>query len=204
MTDYDNEEEKTVQTKVNNLVQELSAIAGEKKDVRDYEGKIDKWNRYYSKLRQIRGLLPDNAKLRMNVHHNLPGLTNMRLAGLVGSALFAIGCGVWMLFVGRMGVPADAGFVTGQILALLALGNFGRLVLYTQGIIKPYYVTVSAHPKIHIDEARYTRQVINGIPDDVKLDPVVRLPAMTLRIPRSEMSTKALLDVMNRVGNVSL
>jgi hypothetical protein len=190
---------------INYIIQTLEKTATSPVPESDYQQQIDRWNRYHEILDQVQKVLEQvpYAALRRNVRSSVKNYEFYALPlnfGLGLTAVLTFMLGIVALGRGYIdGSTIDMLFaVSGSLLAYLIYYNLSRL-----GVIKPKMIYLSCRPEISIDEMRYAREIIKEIPER-KIDPLVRLPALEMKIPRSWLSQQALLDVMDKVGTVDI
>ncbi len=190
---------------INDIIQTLERTASSPVPQTDYQQQIDRWNRYQEILDQVQKVLEQvpYANLRRNVRSSVKNYEFYALPlnfGLGLTAVLAFMLGMVALSRGYIDAPTtDTLFaVSGGILVYLIYYNLSRL-----GVIKPKMISLSCKPEISIDEMRYAREIIKEIPER-KIDPLVRLPALEMKIPRSWISQQAMLDVMDKVGTVDI
>jgi hypothetical protein len=190
---------------INDIIQTLEKTAASAVPESDYQQQIDRWNRYQAILDQVQKILETvpYANLRRNIRTSVRNYEFYALPlnfGLGLTAILAFMLGMVALNRGYIDASTtDTLFaVSGGILAYLTYYNLSRL-----GVIKPKMISLSCKPEISIDEMRYAREIIKEIPER-KIDPLVRLPALEMEIPRSWISQQAMLDVMEKVSRVNL
>jgi hypothetical protein len=92
--------------------------------------------------------------------------------------------------------------IYGIIGSAIALGFVGW-----QSFIRlhhPSIINFSCSPVLHIDEFAYMRQAIKGIPPLVEHDPIVRLPALEMDIPRAWLGQQGMLKFMESLSDLKL
>ena len=177
-----------------NIFRQLEDVASQRVADIDYEQQIARWNEYQELLDKIDKKCNRQVGVRLsrNVKHNLKIFNEMAIAALGFIALTAL-----MSMVGSFTINS----VYGIIGSAIALGFVGW-----QSFIRlhhPSIINFSCSPVLHIDEFAYMRQAIKGIPA-VEHDPIVRLPALEMDIPRAWLGQQGMLKFMESLSDLKL
>ncbi len=124
--------------------------------------------------------------------HNVKTFTEMAVAVLGFLAMISL-----MSLAGSYTMNS----VYGIIGSAIALGFIGW-----QSFIRvhhPSIINFRCSPILHIDEFAYMRQAIKGIPP-VEHDPIVRLPAVEMAIPRRWLGQQGMLKFMESLSDLKL
>jgi hypothetical protein len=177
-----------------NIFRQLKAVANQRVDDIDYEQQIERWNQYQELLDKIDKKCGRQAGVRLsrNVKHNVKTFTEMAVAALGFLAMISL-----MSLAGSYTMNS----VYGIIGSAIALGFIGW-----QSFIRvhhPSIINFRCSPILHIDEFAYMRQAIKGIPP-VEHDPIVRLPAVQMAIPRRWLGQQGMLKFMESLSDLKL
>jgi hypothetical protein len=177
-----------------NVFRKLRAIASQRVPDIDYEQQIARWNQYQDLLDKIDKKCGRQAGVRLsrNVKHNVKTFTVAEVIPLGFIALIAL-----MSMVGSYTMNSIYGII-GSAIALGFIGwqSFVRLH-------HPSIINFRCSPVLHIDEFAYMRQAIKGIPA-VEHDPIVRLPAVEMDIPRAWLGQQGMLKFMESLSDLKL
>ena len=177
------------------IFRQLEAVASQRVADIDYEQQIARWNEYQELLDKIDKKCSRQAGVRLsrNVKHNLKTFTEVSIAGLGFIALTALTSMVGSFTMNN---------IYGIIGSAIALGFVGW-----QSFIRlhhPSIINFKCSPVLHIDEFAYMRQAIKGIPPLVEHDPIVRLPALEMDIPRAWLGQQGMLKFMESLSDLKL
>jgi hypothetical protein len=177
-----------------NVFRQLKAIASQRVANIDYEQQIERWNQYQELLDKLDKKCSRQAGVRLsrNVKHNVKTFTEMAVAALGFLAMISL-----MSLAGSYTMNS----VYGIIGSAIALGFIGW-----QSFIRvhhPSIINFRCSPILHIDEFAYMRQAIKGIPP-VEHDPIVRLPAVEMAIPRKWLGQQGMLKFMESLSDLKL
>jgi hypothetical protein len=177
-----------------NIFQQLKAVANQRVDDIDYEQQIERWNQYQELLDKIDKKCGRQAGVRLsrNVKHNVKTFTETTIA-----ALGFIGLTALISMSGSFTINS----IYGIIGSLIALGFVGWQSLVR--LHHPSIINFRCSPILHIDEFAYMRQAIKGIPP-VEHDPIVRLPAVQMAIPRRWLGQQGMLKFMESLSDLKL
>jgi hypothetical protein len=177
-----------------NIFRQLKTVASQRVADIDYEQQIARWNQYQELLDKIDKKCNRQAGVRLsrNVKHNVKTFTETTTAALGFIALIAL-----MSMVGSYTMNSIYGII-GSAIALGFIGwqSFVRLH-------HPSIINFRCSPVLHIDEFAYMRQAIKGIPA-VEHDPIVRLPAVEMDIPRTWLGQQGMLKFMESLSELKL
>jgi hypothetical protein len=178
-----------------NILGQLKAVTSQRvaADI-DYEQQIDRWNHYQELLDKVDKKCSRRSGVRLsrNVKHNVKTFTEMAVAALGFLAMISL-----MSLAGSYTMNS----VYGIIGSAIALGFIGW-----QSFIRvhhPSIINFRCSPILHIDEFAYMRQAIKGIPP-VEHDPIVRLPAVEMAIPRKWLGQQGMLKFMESLSDLKL
>lgn len=169
----------------------LQSITKQQIDELDYQQQIERWNGYQDLLDKIEKKCSRDSGVRLarNVKHNFRHFTD--------ASSVAIGI---VFVIGSLLLLAASLFD-----AIYLIGSFATMGLVAwQIFIRVYHpstIQLKCLPVLHIDEFAYMRQAIKGIPPIVN-DPVVRLPALEMSIPRAWLSQQGMLNFMRRLDDI--
>lgn len=124
--------------------------------------------------------------------HNVKTFTEMAVAALGFLAMISL-----MSLAGSYTMNS----VYGIIGSAIALGFIGW-----QSFIRVHHLSIinfRCSPILHIDEFAYMRQAIKGIPP-IEHDPIVRLPAVEMAIPRRWLGQQGMLKFMESLSDLKL
>jgi hypothetical protein len=177
-----------------NVFHQLKTIASQRVANIDYEQQIERWNQYQELLDKLDKKCSRQAGVRLsrNVKHNVKTFTEMAVAALGFLAMISL-----MSLAGSYTMNS----VYGIIGSAIALGFIGW-----QSFIRvhhPSIINFRCSPILHIDEFAYMRQAIKGIPP-VEHDPIVRLPAVEMAIPRRWLGQQGMLKFMESLSDLKL
>jgi hypothetical protein len=177
-----------------NVFRQLKTIASQRVANIDYEQQIERWNQYQELLDKLDKKCSRQAGVRLsrNVKHNVKTFTEMAVAALGFLAMISL-----MSLAGSYTMNS----VYGIIGSAIALGFIGW-----QSFIRvhhPSIINFRCSPILHIDEFAYMRQAIKGIPP-VEHDPIVRLPAVEMAIPRRWLGQQGMLKFMESLSDLKL
>ena len=177
-----------------NVFRQLKAVASQRVANIDYEQQIERWNQYQELLDKLDKKCSRQAGVRLsrNVKHNVKTFTEMAVAALGFLAMISL-----MSLAGSYTMNSVYG-ITGSAIALGFIG--------WQSFIRVHHPTIinfRCSPILHIDEFAYMRQAIKGIPP-VEHDPIVRLPAVEMAIPRRWLGQQGMLKFMESLSNLKL
>jgi len=177
------------------IFRQLEAVASQRVAGIDYEQQIARWNEYQELLDKIDKKCNRQAGVRLsrNVKHNLKTFTEMAIAGLGFIALTAL-----MSMVGSFTMNNIYGII-GSAIALGFVGWQSFIRLH-----HPSIINFTCSPVLHIDEFAYMRQAIKGIPPLVEHDPIVRLSALEMDIPRAWLGRQGMLKFMDSLSDLKL
>jgi hypothetical protein len=68
---------------------------------------------------------------------------------------------------------------------------------------KQQMIKASCKPVLHINELEYAHKIIAGLPR-IQKDPEVKLPELSIEVPRQWLAQESLLAVMNSLSDISL
>jgi hypothetical protein len=177
-----------------NIFRQLKAVASQRVPDIDYQQQIDRWNKYQELLDKIDKKCGRRVGVRLvrNIKHNIKTFTDTATAGLA-----IIGLTSLMSMWGSYTITSLYGIIGSAI----ALGFIGW-----QSFIRihhPSIIHFKCSPVLHIDEFAYMRQTIKGIPA-VEHDPIVRLPAIEMHIPRAWLGQQGMLKFMESLSDIKL
>jgi hypothetical protein len=177
-----------------NVFRQLKTIASQRVANIDYEQQIERWNQYQELLDKLDKKCSRQAGVRLsrNVKHNVKIFTEMAVAALGFLAMISL-----MSLAGSYTMNS----VYGIIGSAIALGFIGW-----QSFIRvhhPSIINFRCSPILHIDEFAYMPQAIKGIPP-VEHDPIVRLPAVEMAIPRKWLGQQGMLKFMESLSDLKL
>ena len=178
-----------------NVFRQLKAVASQRVADIDYEQQIARWNEYQELLDKIDKKCSSRqvgVRLSRNVKHNVKTFTEMAVAALGFLAMISL-----MSLAGSYTMNS----VYGIIGSAIALGFIGW-----QSFIRvhhPSIINFRCSPILHIDEFAYMRQAIKGIPP-VEHDPIIRLPAVEMAIPRRWLGQQGMLKFMESLSDLKL
>jgi hypothetical protein len=189
-----NDESSSSSTGGDNVFRQLKTIASQRVANIDYEQQIERWNQYQELLDKLDKKCSRQAGVRLsrNVKHNVKTFTEMAVAALGFLAMISL-----MSLAGSYTMNS----VYGIIGSAIALGFIGW-----QSFIRvhhPSIINFRCSPILHIDEFAYMRQAIKGIPP-VEHDPIVRLPAVEMAIPRRWLGQQGMLKIMESLSDLKL
>jgi hypothetical protein len=187
-------DESSSSTRGDNVFRQLKTIASQRVANIDYEQQIERWNQYQELLDKLDKKCSRQAGVRLsrNVKHNVKTFTEMAVAALGFLATISL-----MSLAGSYTMNS----VYGIIGSTIALGFIGW-----QSFIRvhhPSIINFRCSPILHIDEFAYMRQAIKGIPP-VEHDPIVRLPAVEMAIPRRWLGQQGMLKFMESLSDLKL
>lgn len=177
-----------------NIFRQLEAVASQRVADIDYEQQIARWNEYQELLDKIDKKCNRQAGVRLsrNVKHNVKIFNEMAIAVFGFIALTALTSMVGSFTMNN---------IYGIIGSAIALGFVGW-----QSFIRlhhPSIINFRCSPVLHIDEFAYMRQAIKGIPA-VEHDPIVRLSALEMDIPRAWLGQQGMLKFMESLSDLKL
>lgn len=189
-----NDESSSSSTGGDNVFRQLKTIASQRVANIDYKQQIERWNQYQELLDKLDKKCSRQAGVRLsrNVKHNVKTFTEMAVAALGFLAMISL-----MSLAGSYTMNS----VYGIIGSAIALGFIGW-----QSFIRvhhPSIINFRCSPILHIDEFAYMRQAIKGIPP-VEHDPIVRLPAVEMAIPRRWLGQQGMLKYMESLSDLKL
>ena len=187
-------DESSSSTGGDNVFRQLKTIASQRVANIDYEQQIERWNQYQELLDKLDKKCSRQAGVRLsrNVKHNVKTFTEMAVAALGFLATISL-----MSLAGSYTMNSTYGIIGSAI----ALGFIGW-----QSFIRvhhPSIINFRCSPILHIDEFAYMRQAIKGIPP-VEHDPIVRLPAVEMAIPRRWLGQQGMLKFMESLSDLKL
>ncbi len=176
------------------IFRQLETIASQRVADTDYEQQIERWNQYQELLDKVEKKCTRQSGVRIsrNIKHNVKTFTETAVAGLGFIALISS-----MSLVGSYTMNSIYGIIGSAI----ALGFIGW-----QSFIRvhhPSIINFKCSPILHIDEFAYMRQAIKAIPS-VEHDPIVKLPAVEMAIPRTWLGQQSMLKFMESLSNLGL
>ncbi len=177
-----------------NIFRQLKAVANQSVADIDYEQQIERWNQYQELLDKIEKKCSGQSGVRLsrNVNHNVKTFTETAVAALGFITLISLM---------SLALSSTTNSVYGIIASAAALGIIGW-----QSFIRvhhPSIIDFRCSPVLHIDEFAYMRQAIKGIPP-VEHDPIVRLPAIEMAIPRRWLGQQGMLKFMESLSELKL
>ncbi len=177
-----------------NVFRQLKAVATQRVADIDYEQQIGRWNQYQELLDKIdkRCSGQTGVKLSRNVRHNVKTFTETTVAALGFLAMIAL-----MSMAGSFTMNNLYG-IFGSAIAFSFIGWQSLIRLH-----HPSIINFRCSPVLHIDEFAYMRQAIKGIPP-VEHDPIVRLPAVEMAIPRRWLGQQGMLKFMESLSDLKL
>jgi hypothetical protein len=177
-----------------NIFRQLRALANHRVDDIDYEQQIERWNQYQELLDKIDKKCSREAGVRLsrNVKHNVKTFTETTTAALGFIAMIAL-----MSLASLYTINSVYG-IFGSAIALGFIGWQSFIRLH-----HPSIINFRCSPVLHIDEFAYMRQAIKGIPA-VEHDPIVRLPAVEMAIPRAWLGQQGMLKFMESLNDLKL
>ena len=177
-----------------NIFRQLEDVASQRVADIDYEQQIARWNEYQELLDKIDKKCNRQAGVRLsrNVKHNVKTFSETSIA-----ALGFVGLTALMSLVGSYTMNNIYG-LTGSAIALGFIGWQSFIRLH-----HPSIINFRCSPVLHIDEFAYMRQAIKGIPA-VEHDPIVRLSALEMDIPRAWLGRQGMLKFMESLSDLKL
>ena len=177
-----------------NVFRQLKTIASQRVANIDYKQQIERWNQYQELLDKLDKKCSRQAGVRLsrNVKHNVKTFTEMAVAALGFLAMISL-----MSLAGSYTMNSVYGII-GSAIALGFIGWQSFIRVHHPSIIK-----FRCSPILHIDEFAYMRQAIKGIPP-VEHDPIVRLPAVEMAIPRRWLGQQGMLKFMESLSDLKL
>lgn len=177
------------------VLEQLSIVSvGSTTEPLDFQGQIDRWNRYQDLLDQIDEKClrtHGDVRLKRNIKHNAKVLHDTEIAIMSTIGLVAL-----LLVVGGVTTHGNYLIIVGSsLLAFVGWQVFIR-------IHPPSTIHFTCSPRIHIDEYAYMNRAIRGIPK-VQRDPVVILPKIEMSLPRSWLAQQGMLEFMGRLEEVN-
>jgi hypothetical protein len=180
-------------------MQKLETIVNEKIDSQDYEAQIARWNRYLEVLKQIKYKAKNirGVSLSENINSNIDKMGD-RPKHINGFGF------IILLFI-MITLPAlsDENYTSYAIGAILAIVSISSITAFSEYIPRRKHDTlnISCNPVLHINEMEFVHTMISGIPE-VKKDPEIYLPSLSLSIPRQWITTESTRRVMEQMDKI--
>lgn len=210
------------------LVNKLQEVTQQR--VEDYRGQIDRWNKYQDVLTQIRNKVGqmNGVHLESNVKYNVPIydqntekiIAAMTAIGLVSAGMtmfFTLAYANWIEAVWNGDIYTIHKIEIYNTIALSAFGIFVLTIGYAvqyfarrefKEQLTPYTLVFKVAPKLHINELQHAKTEIKGLPIersiDIQfvLDPIIKLPPLTMKIPRKWLGQEAVREVMSKMNTI--
>lgn len=158
----------------------------------DYIQQIDRWNEYQKLLDKLQTKTRYNPEvtLKTNVKTNMKTWSERSLVFVCCCMIMALST----LVVGLM----SRNFV---VLGIGAAATIWVSREVYDRLLPPQNITFRTSPKLHFDELQTARRMVRGIPSMHK-DPVVRLPALYMSIPRRWFGQQGIIEFMKGLDDL--
>jgi hypothetical protein len=180
-------------------MQKLETIVNEKIHPHDYETQIARWNRYIEVLKKIKykAKAIRGVSLSENINSNINKMGD-RHKDINGFGFIPL-----LFIIATLPALSDQDYTSYAIGAILAIVSISSIIAFNGYIPRRKHDTlnISCNPVLHINEMEFVHTMISGIPE-VKKDPEIYLPALSLSIPRQWITTESTRRVMEQMDKI--